>query len=420
MMLPAVRMRLIAFAALALVGTSFVGARYVGIGDRLFGDYRVTADFAQSGGIFSGAQVTYRGVVVGKVDQLRLARDGVFVDLLLHHGRQIPAQTLAVVTDRSAVGEQYVDLQPQSDSGPWLHDGSQIPRSATRTPLATAILLRDLDRLLQSVDRPALATTVDELDRAFSGTAPDLQRLLDAQASLVDAAQQNLPQTIDLIRSSRTVLATQVQAGSAIQAWARNLADLSDTLRTSDPDLRRLIGSGTTAATTLDAFLRTTQPDLSVLLGNLVTTAQVLAVRVPNLRQLLVTYPATTDGGFTVVPGDGTAHFGLVLNQGNPPACTTGYGATVRRPPSDIGPAPVNRSAACVAPRNGPADIRGSRNAPGPSASTGSASPAAVTSSGGSSLGQDGTALAVSATGGQSQALGEESWTWLLLSPLSG
>ena len=42
---------------------------------RLFGDgYVVTADFAESGGIFTNAEVTYRGVAVGRVDRLRLAR----------------------------------------------------------------------------------------------------------------------------------------------------------------------------------------------------------------------------------------------------------------------------------------------------------------------------------------------------------
>ena len=32
-------------------------------------------------------------------------------------------------------GEQYVDLQPQTDNGPYLHDGSQIAMADTRTPL---------------------------------------------------------------------------------------------------------------------------------------------------------------------------------------------------------------------------------------------------------------------------------------------
>ena len=38
------------------------------------------------------------------------------------------------------VGEQYVDLQPQTDDGPFLHDGSQIALQDTRTPLLVAVV----------------------------------------------------------------------------------------------------------------------------------------------------------------------------------------------------------------------------------------------------------------------------------------
>ena len=44
--------------------------------------------------------------------------------------------------------------------------------------------------------------------------------------------------------------------------------------------------------------------------------------RLEGLEQILVTYPANVAGGYTVVPGDGTSHFGLVLNASDPPPCT--------------------------------------------------------------------------------------------------
>ena len=60
--------QLLVFVVITLVGVSFVGARYAKL-DRLFYDttYPVTAHFSQSGGIFTGAEVTYRGVGVGRV-----------------------------------------------------------------------------------------------------------------------------------------------------------------------------------------------------------------------------------------------------------------------------------------------------------------------------------------------------------------
>ena len=64
-----------------------------------------------------------------------LTDDGVDVVLDIDNDYdEIPADTLAVVGNRSAVGEQYVELQPQRDDGPYLHDGSVIATQDTRTP----------------------------------------------------------------------------------------------------------------------------------------------------------------------------------------------------------------------------------------------------------------------------------------------
>lgn len=173
-----VKAQLLAFATVTAIGVSYVGAEYTGLVDDVLGrGYTVRADFADSGGIFPGAEVTYRGVPVGRVGALRLTgSDGVSVALDIKDGApRIPADTLAVVANRSAVGEQYVDLQPRTSHGPYLLDGSAIPRGSTRVPLATTDLVLSLDGLVNSVGKDDLRITVDELGKAFSGTGPNLK-----------------------------------------------------------------------------------------------------------------------------------------------------------------------------------------------------------------------------------------------------
>ena len=57
------KIQLLVFVLITLLGVTFVGARYAQL-DRLFFDdtYTVVAHFADSGGIFAGGEVTYRGV----------------------------------------------------------------------------------------------------------------------------------------------------------------------------------------------------------------------------------------------------------------------------------------------------------------------------------------------------------------------
>ena len=317
------KVQLLVFALITVLGLSYVSARYVGLGERLTGaGYLVTADFAKAGGIFENAEVTYRGVAVGRVDRLRLARDGVHVDLRIDEGARIPAETAAVVENRSAVGEQYVDLQPRRQGGPFLADGDRIAEERTRTPLPTEVLLLNLDRLVRSVDKRDLVVVIDELGKAFGGSGRDLQRLLDSGDALTRAAVDALPETIRLIEDGKTVLATQRESGSAIQGFAADLADFSRTLKNSDGDLRKVLDNGVLASRELRTLIAENRPEISALLGNLLTTGQVTVARLDGVEQVLVTYPDNVAGGYTVVPGDGSSHFGLVLNP-DPPSCRT-------------------------------------------------------------------------------------------------
>lgn len=420
-----VKAQLLAFATVTAVGVSYVGATYTGLVDDLLGrGYTVQADFADSGGIFPGAEVTYRGVPVGRVGALRLSgSDGVSVPLdLKDGGPRIPADTLAVVANRSAVGEQYVDLQPRRSGGPYLLDGASIPRSRTRVPLPTTDLVLSLDRLVNSVGKDDLRVTVDELGKAFSGTGPRLSRLVDSGNALVESASDSLPQTISLIEDSRKVLKTQADEGSSIKSFSRDLASLSAELRSSDGDLRKLIGNATPAAQEVNSLLKSTGPRLSVLLANLISGGQVTLARLPGVEQALVTFPVVVAGSYTVIPGDGTTHFGLVVNADDPPPCTQGYG-TRRRDPADTSTRPANTDARCTAPRGGTTSVRGAQNAPGASYDREGARGAAYVTpydpETGAATGPDGTPVEIGSTGGQQTLFGKESWQWLLVGPMA-
>ncbi|NGO47442.1 MCE family protein [Streptomyces ureilyticus] len=424
-----VKAQLLAFATVTAVGVSYVGAEYTGLVDELLDrGYTVRADFADSGGIFAGAEVTYRGVPVGRVGALRLTgSEGVSVSLdIKGDGPRIPADTLAVVANRSAVGEQYVDLQPRDSGGPYLLDGSSIPRESTRVPLPTTDMVLSLDRLVTSVGKDDLRVTVDELGKAFAGTGPSLSRLVDSGNALVESASDSLPQTVSLIEDSRKVLKTQADQGSSIKSFSRDLAALTAELKSSDGDLRKLIGNTAPAAQEVNSLLKSTGPDLRVLLANLISGGQVTVARLPGVEQALVTFPVVVAGSYTVIPGDGTTHFGLVLNADDPPACTQGYW-TGRRDPADTSTRPANTEARCTAPRGGGTSVRGAQNAPGASSGSGSGAGGADRAAyvapydpeTGTATGPDGTPVEIGSTGGQQTVFGRESWQWLLVGPMA-
>ncbi len=422
------KLQLVIFALITMVGVAFVGARYARLDRLVVNDsYQVVAHFRESGGIFQGAEVSYRGVAVGQVSDMRLTDQGVDVVLdIQNSAKQIPSDTRALVADRSAVGEQYVDLLPETSSGPYLHQGSEIPVTMTATPISTTKLLTDVDTTVNSVNKRSLRTVVTEFGKAFKGTGKDLGSLLDSSDTFINAANDNFDLTTALLHDSNTVLSTQLDKRSAIVSFSHDLALFSKTLVASDKDLRRVIENGSATATQLRRFLEANKVDLGDLLNNLVTTGEITGRHLDGTEMILVVYPYVVAGGYTVVAKDPQtglydAHFGLVLTQ-DPPVCHHGYESTDRRGPQDRADRPMNTKAHCAEPQSA-TDARGAQWAP--RARAGAAYRAPVVGTYDASTGKvhytdHDPSASVTYTGGAAALMGEESWKWLLLQPLAG
>jgi phospholipid/cholesterol/gamma-HCH transport system substrate-binding protein len=263
------------------------------------------------------------------------------------------------------IGEQFVDLRPVRADGPMLKAGSVIQGSRVSTPVPIEDLVANLDNFVRSVPLESLRTVVDELGTGFTGTGPELQTLLDSTDAFTRDALAALPQTLTLIRDGRVVLQTQNEQASAITSFSRDLALLAAQLRSSDPDIRRLIRTAPQFAAQTSGLIQDSGNQISYLLADLLTVSRVALPRQAALRQLLSVYPvitAATDS--SVVPDDGFAHLGLVLNFFDPYACVRGYEGTTRRPGTDTAPTPANRDALCAEPPGSPTDVRGAQNAP--------------------------------------------------------
>src|SRR5699024_5197146 len=101
-----IRAKLIAFVIVALVGTRYLGVKYVGFNFTDSG-YRVTAKLPQAGGLIVNSQVTNRGVAVGEVTAMEPTSDGMKATLRINgDAPDIPRSSSISVTDRSAIGEQ--------------------------------------------------------------------------------------------------------------------------------------------------------------------------------------------------------------------------------------------------------------------------------------------------------------------------
>ncbi|ASR01904.1 MULTISPECIES: MCE family protein [Gordonia] len=368
-----VKIQLIVFVVVGLVALVYVGAKYARL-DKLagVGMYSVTAQLPDSGGIFTNAEVTYQGVPVGRVGGLTLTKSGVDVKLDIDKGGpDIPASATAVVASRSAIGEQYVDLQPTTSSGPYLKAGDVITKYQLPEPLEDVV--KSAIDFTSSIPVDDLHTVITELGKAFNGQSENLTRLVDSLGKLSRAGVDNLPEVVSLIQDSNVVLATQADQSDAILTWSRNLDLVTATLASSDPDLRRLLTTGTLSATQISELIQKNGNDISKVVKDLAEVSRTIEPATYNISTTFAMLSALSAGSHSPAPGDGQIHFGVVLETNNPAACTRGYGGTdaimaeMRRKNPNFDKHyddfPFNTEAKCTVPLGNPTGVRSAERA---------------------------------------------------------
>ncbi len=178
------RAKVVAFVVISLVTTSFLAVQYVGL-DRYLGGYQVTVDLPETGGLFENSQVTYRGVPVGKVESLTASPEGAHAVVRIERGApDIPAEVRGRVVNRSAIGEQYLDLRGGSTDDELLEEGAHLTLTAADLPPSIDGLLRSSRDFVASVPSDALDTVIDETEAMTRGNGENLARLVETSGGL--------------------------------------------------------------------------------------------------------------------------------------------------------------------------------------------------------------------------------------------
>lgn len=401
--------QLLVFAAISLlvIGYAVFGLLHVKLTNKPF---PVTVDLANAGGIFDGAEVAYRGVEVGRVSSVDLHTDGVTVTLAINAGTKVPDNAIAHVYDLSAVGEQYVDLEPPAHpSSSYLHSGSRIRRGHTTTPLETATVLYDLEQFISSIHAKDLQVIGREGALAFQGTGPQLRSILIDTTRLVDQLSSSEDSTVRLLDNASVLLHGAATHTSDFDRFSRSLAALSRTLAARTPTISKLLRQGEPTTRLVNSLITENGSAVATMLANLATFSQIQVARVPGLRSLLVAVPTFGQLAPTVV------HNGVLLGAANidqdQPLCNTGIPLTS---PISGTKTPV-RGAQC-----GPQLVRGAANAPRPVGAS------ARPTGSGTEIGTYDPSTGVVATsngrlyrlgvdGGQTAIFGGNSWQALLL-----
>ncbi|MEB3068204.1 MCE family protein [[Mycobacterium] vasticus] len=364
-----VRLQLIVFAIASVIAMAVMVFVYLQVSTLLgTGRIIVTMDLPGAGGLYRFSNVTYRGSQIGKVIAIEPTAQGARAKLSLDNSPRIPADLQAQVRSVSAIGEQYVELRPRSDSAPFLHDGSLISAHDTTIPQQVGPMLDQLSGLLGSIPKDSLAQLLNETSQGLSGAGYDLGSLIDSSSRVSSDLHSTAEQSRQLIDDTETVLDSQVLTSDSIRSWTRSLAGVSSQLTADDPQIRGLLQRGPGAFQEVTQLFEDVRPTLPILLANLTSVGQIGVTYHPALEQVLVLLPPLTAmfigaGPHNNYVGQGLGDFRITL--GDPSPCTVGYLPPNQwRPPGDTSPAETPDGLYCKLPQDAPVAVRGARNYP--------------------------------------------------------
>ncbi|GAA3807755.1 MlaD family protein [Nocardioides panacisoli] len=243
------------------------------VGGTLFSDpTTVTVELPQAAGLHDGSVVTYRGQRIGEVTDVRLADEPqvrAVAVLQIDADVDVPRDSVFEVSDLSAVGEQYLDVRPRTDRGPFLADGDTIPVDDTTVPLSVPEVLADAQSLMRHLDVDDVQTIARETATIFgSGDGHvDLRSLAIELESGFAMLRRLEPKLTHLVVRGATPLTTAQDLGPQVRRISRDLDAVTAALATATPDVRRTVVAATDLLPRLSRWWHRSSPAVRRLLA---------------------------------------------------------------------------------------------------------------------------------------------------------
>ena len=208
--------------------------------------YRFKVNFPEATQLAQEADVRISGVPVGRVKKKELDGDLTSVEIELDEQyAPVPADSEAVLRQKTLLGETYVELSPGTKGGPMVPDGGELDEGQ----VSPTVELDEIFRAFDAKTREAFRVWLDQQGRAFEGRGEDINDALGNLAPFAEDTSEVLEildrherATQQLVRDTGEVFAALterkgqlrqliVNSNRLFDATARRDAELADTFR---------------------------------------------------------------------------------------------------------------------------------------------------------------------------------------------
>ena len=192
--------------------------------------YRVTVEFNEAVQLGTQADVDIAGVTVGRVVSVGLDRRTGLTRAVLQIDPKYaprPANTRAILRQKTLLGETYIELSFGNPRGPMLHDGARLPQAQ----VAPTVQPDEILDTFNPKTRQAFETWMQDDGIAFTNRGQDFN---DALAELYPFAG-NVSSVLAVLERDKSSTSTLLSdGGQVLSAISRNPAQLQGLIRNAN------------------------------------------------------------------------------------------------------------------------------------------------------------------------------------------
>lgn len=253
----------------SLVGLVILGWIMVWLGHFDFAEkgYAVQAVFRQVDGLLEGNPVSYAGVEVGKVGEITVTPQAVFVKLKIKPNIKIPEGSTITINSAGLLGEKYIEIIPNTSSKTYLANGDRVegvdPQRIYDLMQVVEQTAKDIRQLVNNINEVVgteqSKTALKQAILSLQATASNMEVF---SASLRNTSVQSEQELIVSIKNMRIISERLVHASNQADAFMSQFSDNGKTgaeLKAAVESIKRTADKVEKIATTFEQ--ETTDPE---------------------------------------------------------------------------------------------------------------------------------------------------------------
>jgi phospholipid/cholesterol/gamma-HCH transport system substrate-binding protein len=262
------------------------------------GQYRVTAWFTQTVGLYPGSDVRVLGIPIGSVTDVVPEGDRVRVSMLIDDDYDIPAKADAVVLAPSLVSDRYVQFAPVYDGGEKMKDGAKVPLERTATPVELDQVYGALDELSAALGpngankNGALSDLVDVGAANLDGNGAALNRTLKGFSQAMETLSDHRDDLFSSLDNLQTFTSALATIDAQVGQFNQNMAAVAEQLAGERQDLASAITLLNKALADVAGFVEQNRTLLTTNVNRLADITLALVQQRQALAEVLDVAPA--------------------------------------------------------------------------------------------------------------------------------